>query len=63
LLEHLRAVEVSHTKVSYQAAEALYKARDEECAISDNWCCGCMAFTPRRELSDARDASRTPRVH
>jgi Leucine-rich repeat (LRR) protein len=48
-LEHLRAVDVSHTKVSYQAAEALYKARDEVCAISDNWCCGCMAFTPRRE--------------
>jgi len=62
-LEHLKAVDVSQTKVSYQAAEALYKARDEECAISDNWCCGCMAFTPRRELSDARDASRTPRVH
>jgi Leucine-rich repeat (LRR) protein len=62
-LEHLKAVEVSHTKVSYQAAEALYQARGEECAISDNWCCGCMAFTPRREVSDARETSRIRRVH
>jgi hypothetical protein len=47
-LEHLKSVEVSRTKVSYQAAEALYDARGKACAISDNWCCGCMAFTPQR---------------
>lgn len=33
------------TKVSYDAATELHRLIPQ-CRISDNWCCGCMAFSP-----------------
>lgn len=45
-LKHLRWLGIDGTAVTYEAAYDLHKNYNPKCGITDNWCCGCMAFTP-----------------
>lgn len=44
-LENLRKFAVEGTSIGFDAATALHQALPR-CYISDNWCCGCLAFQP-----------------
>ena len=46
-LIELRELQFMETSISYDAAADLH-ASLPLCRISDNWCCGCMAFEPHR---------------
>ena len=46
-LKHLRLLEIDGTAVTYEAAHNLHENYHPQCRITDNWCCGCMAFDPR----------------
>ena len=44
-LAHLRYFDVTGTKVTIEAAGRLHDSHPG-CHITDNWCCGCLAFLP-----------------
>jgi hypothetical protein len=46
-LKHLRVLDIVGTAVTYDAAARLHRDYLPQCRITDNWCCGCLAFEPR----------------
>jgi hypothetical protein len=47
-LEHLEYFDLVETEITIGAARKLHEAHPRS-HITDNWCCGCMAFDPIRE--------------
>ncbi len=45
-LKQLRGLDIVGTQISYEAAAAFFE-HNPHCRISDNWCCGCLGFTPQ----------------